>query len=69
MAGYTIIAVSTNQRLVAGTQIVETLEAVAITSPHEVNFSVTVDKKPGWQDALKAAAQAEADALESVFDF
>jgi hypothetical protein len=67
-AGYEIIAVIPGQRLEGGLRIVETLEAVAITQPHEVNFSVTVDKTGGWKAALVAAVAAEAAELESVFD-
>lgn len=68
MAEFEIIAVSTDQRLEGGTRIVETITAVGITRPHDVNFSVTVDKAPDWKAALIAAAQAEADELESVFE-
>ena len=67
MAAFTIIAVSTGQRLEAGVRIVETLEAICVTAEHEINYSVTVDKTEGWKERLAAAAQSEADELESVF--
>lgn len=66
--GYTIIGVATGQRLEGGTRIIETVEAIALTTPNNVNFAVTVDKKPGWKEAIAAAAAAEAAELESVFD-
>lgn len=67
MAGYTVIGVATGQRLVNGVTIIETLEAVAVTSPNEINFSVTVDKTAGWKEEIAAKLQAEANELESVF--
>lgn len=66
--GYEIISVIPSQRLEGGMTIVPTIEAVGITRPHDVNFSVTVDKVDGWRDALLAAAAQEAAELESVFD-
>ena len=68
MAAFSIIAVSTGQRLDAGVRVVETLEAICVTADHEINYSVTVDKTEGWKARLQAAAQSEADELESVFE-
>lgn len=64
---YTILSVIPSQRLQGGVTVIETIEAVGITIPHEVSFSVSVDKVAGWRDALAAAAAAEAAELESVF--
>lgn len=68
MATFTVIGVAIGSRLEGGIRVVETVEGIGITQPHEVNFSATVDKVPGWKAALQAAMQAEADELESVFD-
>jgi len=47
---------------------VETIEASGLTSPHDIGFTVTVDKVPGWKDTLLARAADEAAELESLFD-
>lgn len=65
---YTIQSVIPSQRLVGGTRIQETIEAVGVTIPHEVSFSVSVDKTGDWRTALADAAAAEAAELESVFE-
>jgi len=65
---YTNTAVVPSQRLGPGNTPVDIVEATAVTHPHDVMFSVQVDKKPGWKDALAAAARAEAAELESAFD-
>ena len=66
--GYELQAVTPSSRLEAGTRIVETLEAVAVTKPHSIQFSVTVDKVAGYSDALHAALAAEAAELEGLFN-
>lgn len=65
---FTILAVIPEQRLQSGTTVVEVVTASGITHPHEVSFSVTVDKVGDWKAALAAAAASEAADLESVFD-
>lgn len=66
--GYTVIGVVPSQRLQGGTTIIETIEATAVTTDHEVSISASVDKVGDWRAALAAALQAEADSVESVFD-
>ena len=66
-ANFTTMAVLFGTRLVGGTQIVETAELTGLSIPHEVSFTVTVDKVDGWKDALLAAAAAEAAEVESLF--
>lgn len=68
MAGYEIVAVIPGQRLEGGIRIVETIEAVAFSKPHDISFSVVVDKVEGWKADLAGKVAAEANELESVFD-
>ena len=64
---FEIVAVTPTQVLDAANRPKDVLTATAITLPHNVMFEVTVDKVPGWKDALAAAAKAEAAELESAF--
>lgn len=67
-ANYVLTAALVGSRLEAGTRIVETIEGVFETIPHGIGFSVTVDKKPGYKEALAAEATREASELESLYD-
>lgn len=56
------------QRLNSAQQLEDVIEAVAVTKPHGVVFSVSVQKVPGWRAMLLARAAEEAAELESLFD-
>lgn len=66
-ANYVLTAAIVGSRLEAGTRIVETVEGIFETVPNGIGFSVTVDKVPGYREALAAEAAREAAELESLF--
>lgn len=51
-----------------GQTVVTYMEVAGFTKPHGIGFMVEVRKQPGWQEAAKRLAEAEAAELESVFD-
>ena len=65
---FDIIAALPTLDLNESNRLVQMIEATGVTKPHGVEFTVSVQKTPGWKDRLMALAASEAAELESIFD-
>jgi uncharacterized protein YggE len=65
---FEITAALPTQELDAGGRLIDVIEAVGVTKPNGVVFTVRVPKTGAWREALIAAARAEAAELEAIFN-